>query len=169
MKKKFVILISFFLGSFSTLQADTIDFWHFYYNDTIVLKGNQSYFNRSENPPLEVEIKIRNLASDFIRLMYFTDSYYPTESSYFLLTNDKERLLLPICAINRMLDAKHKRDQVLGIMKSPKTRAIYLYEILEWYPEPGIFTTIKVYYTNEYKDCLFPNEKQKLLGILKFI
>ena len=67
MTRILIILIST-IGFFSTTKADTIDYWHVYYNQTIIKKFNQ--FSKGE-----ITLKIKDIKkTDSLTVKYFRNT-----------------------------------------------------------------------------------------------
>jgi len=70
MKKTFVILI-LTIGLANTVSADTIDYWHVFYNDVKIKEFDQNSKN------MEITLNIKEIkATDSLTVMYFRDVYY---------------------------------------------------------------------------------------------
>ena len=64
MKKFLAIFITLTIGLTNIVEADTIDFWHVYYND-VEIKG------------FEGTLKIKDIKeTDSLTVIYFSDAYY---------------------------------------------------------------------------------------------
>ena len=64
MKRILSIFIILTIGITNIVKADTIDFWHVYYND-VIIKG------------FEVTLKTKDIKeTDSLTIIYFSDTYY---------------------------------------------------------------------------------------------
>jgi hypothetical protein len=65
---KFLILFISAIGFFNAVKADTIDYWHVYYNKTKIKEYNQ--YSKGE-----ITLKIKNIKNkDTLTVRYFRDT-----------------------------------------------------------------------------------------------
>jgi len=66
--KQFILLFILTIGIFNSVKADTIDYWHIYYNDIKIKEYN--HYSKGE-----ITLKVKDLKkTDSLTIIYFRDT-----------------------------------------------------------------------------------------------
>jgi len=140
------------------VYSDTIAFWHFYINDIVIFKQNVEIWHDSSGkilpnnkvPELIAKIDKYDINKDSIGLLFFEDIYFPYDK-FFYIKNENDSL---ICK--------------LKVGRFP-SRPDYIHlQNLFYSPQKNKPLILKIYYISPWDHQNFPDEKERLLGIIEF-
>jgi hypothetical protein len=173
MRKVALLILLLFISIKS--RADTIDFWHFYYNDSIILKCNLNSwwdgnggFTKMDSLPT-VTVHIHNIYKDSLAFMYFCDYHIPIAHGYFFIKDDNEQLLYTIPATSNVISPHYEDKKTYMISKKIMSEYLKVFKLLTYKPSESDPIILKIYYSDYSRNEMFPNKKEKLLGTIKII
>lgn len=139
--KRCMLLVAFIAFNCFISKADTIDFWHVYYNDSLIQKFN--IHNDSE----VIVIKVKMVQSvDSIRINYFRDAPCTDCHLNLMVRTDKNNKIIYSKAVGTGSTLSFDLRRLVNVYTADKKR---YFEVL-------------------YDDDYPGNKKIKLLFLLKF-